>query len=212
MAALNQQEQESIDALKEWWKQYGKLVMVAAILVIGAVAGLQAWRYYQDSQALKAAESYAMLQQAVKDHDQKKVIEVAASLKDKYRSTGYAAMAALLAAQISYAGGDVAGTKAQLQWVTDFALEAELKDVARLRLARVYFDEKDYAGAIKLLDAAHGDAFAVLYLDLKGDALFAQGKLAEARTAYRVAFENIDKDSSYRNVIQIKLDSLGPDK
>ena len=51
-----------------------------------------------------------------------------------------------------------------------------------------------------------------LYADLRGDVMLAQGKSAEARAAYKMAIEKSLPNSSYRSVVQIKLDALGGDK
>ena len=45
--------------------------------------------------------------------------------------------------------------------------------------------------------------------DLRGDILLSQGKPGEARSAYQVALDRSEAGSSYRNVIQVKLDALG---
>ena len=70
-------------------------------------------------------------------------------------------------------------------------------------------DEKNYTEALKLLDATDDNAFVGLYADLKGDVLSAQGKTEEARTAYKQALDKIETKSSYRNLVQMKLDALG---
>ena len=88
-------------------------------------------------------------------------------------------------------------------------VKTTLKDVARLRLAAVLLDEKNYADALKLLEAKHPDSFDGLYADLRGDVLSAQGKIDEARSSYKLAYEKIDAQSMYRNLIQMKLDALG---
>ena len=67
------------------------------------------------------------------------------------------------------------------------AKEEEVRDVARLRLARVLLDEKNPAEALKQLETKHGESFTGLYAELKGDALIASGKPAEARAAYQRA-------------------------
>jgi len=103
---------------------------------------------------------------------------------------------------------DVPRAKTQLQWVIDHAGEAELRDVARLRLASLLLDETRYADAMKLLDAEHPGSFDGLYADLRGDVLGAQGKVDEARSAYKLAYEKTDAKSMYRNLIQMKLDAL----
>ena len=52
-------------------------------------------------------------------------------------------------------------------------------------------------------------AFDGLYADLKGDILATQNKRAEARAAYRIALEKSDPRSSYRQLVQVKLDAQG---
>jgi predicted negative regulator of RcsB-dependent stress response len=81
-----------------------------------------------------------------------------------------------------------------------------------LRLAALLLDDKNYAGALALLDAKHPESFDGLYSDLKGDVLSAQGKTDEARSSYKLAYEKFDPQSVYRNLIQMKLDALGPAK
>jgi predicted negative regulator of RcsB-dependent stress response len=121
----------------------------------------------------------------------------------------------LLAAQMNEQGlgngqgKDLALAKTQLQWVVDHASEDTLKDVARLRLAAIFLDEKNYTDALKQLEAKHADSFDGLYADLRGDVLSAQGKTDEARSSYKLAYEKIDAQSMYRNLIQMKLDALG---
>ena len=60
-----------------------------------------------------------------------------------------------------------------------------------------------------MLDAKHGDAFAGLYADLRGDAHAAAGRKDEARLAYQEALTKFDAKSQYRNYVQVKLESLG---
>ena len=102
--------------------------------------------------------------------------------------------------------------KAQLQWVIEHAKELALKQIASLRLAGILLDEKNYAGALKLLDKPFDPAFAGLSADLKGDVLTAQGKQAEARAAYQIALDKTDQKSVYRKLVQMKLDALGEGK
>ena len=47
---------------------------------------------------------------------------------------------------------------------------------------------------------------------LRGDVLAAAGKPAEARAAYQLALEKSEPNSSYRRLIEIKLDALGEAK
>jgi len=133
-------------------------------------------------------------------------------LMDKYSGTLYAARAALSAALVNEQAKAVPQAKTQLQWVLEHATQDGLKDMAHLRLASLLLDEKNYADAMKHLDATHPAAFDGLYADLKGDVLSAQGKNDEARAAYQIAYDKTDARSTYRQLIQMKLDDLGAKK
>lgn len=207
--AFDLEEQEQLETLKAWWKQYGNMVILTAAACLLTIVAFQGWRYYRHQQALAAVTLYEQLERADRASDAKKVRDIAAQITDKYAGTPYAAMASLNAARASFNAGDLAATKSHLQWVLDNAGEDEMRDVARLRLAGVLLDEKKYAEALALVDSKHVEAFSGLYADLKGDILVAQGKLAEARGAYQLAFDKSDAQSPYRTMVQAKLDALG---
>ena len=212
MAALDLQEQEQLDALKAWWNDNRNQVLGAVLVVVVAMGGWRGWQYYQYQQSTGAATLYGQVLEQVGSNDPKRVNDAAAAVMDKFSSTAYAARAALLAAQVNEQGKDLARAKTQLQWVIDHASEATLKDVARLRLAAVLLDEKNYEDALKLLDTRHPQSFDGLYADLRGDVLSAQGKADEARSSYTLAYEKFDPQSMYRNLIQMKIDTLGAAK
>ena len=48
-----------------------------------------------------------------------------------------------------------------------------------------------------------------MFADLRGDALAAAGRAADARTAYQTALAKLDPKSPYRNYVQVKHDALG---
>ena len=121
--------------------------------------------------------------------------------------------------------GDGKTAKLKLLWVAEHS-KHELRELARLRLVALLLDEKAYDEALKQLDGKVSPAFAVRFAESRGDVLSAQGKKAEAVTAYQTALsdlENADKagDESasqsqsnviYRDLLQQKIDSLGGSK
>lgn len=209
MAALDLQEQEQVDALKAWWTDNGKWVVLAAVLVLIGLGSVKGWKIYKQNQAAGAATLFAEFDRQLGSNDPKRINDAAQAVMDKYGSSAYAPRAALIAAQVSLQAGDAKDAKGRLQWVVDHSGEAQLKDVARLMLASTLLDEKDYAGALALLNAAHPESFNGLYADLKGDVLSAQGKKDEARAAYREALEKTDAKGGYHALVQVKLDALG---
>ena len=210
--AYDLQEQEQLEELKAWWKDYGRLVILGITLAALVIAGFQGWRYHRHSQSLAAVALYEQLEQAGRAGDRKKVSDIATEIAAKYASTPYAAFGALSAARMSFEGGDLPGAKARLTWVMEHARLDELRDVARLRLTGVLLDEKHFEQALKLLEAKPGESMASLYADLRGDILLAQGKGADARDAYQLALDRSEAGSPYRATLQLKLDSLGEPK
>ena len=212
MAVYDLEEQEQIDEMKAWWKQYRLVVLLVVAVAAITAAGIQGWRYHESKQGLEAGELYAQLQGAVGGNEPKKVQDIATVIADKYSRTGYAAYAALAAAKAAFDSGDTAGARARLQWAVENSRDDATRDIARLRRAGVLLDEKQYDEALKLVDTKHMESMSALYADLKGDVLVAQGKPAEARAAYQLALDKSEAKSPYRALIQIKLDALGAAK
>ena len=210
--AYDLQEQEQLEELKAWWKDYGRLVILGAVAGALAIAGFQGWRYYRHSQSLAAVALYEQLDQAERAGDRRKVRDIAGEIVARYASTPYASFAALSAARASFEAGELPEAKARLAWVVESARREELRDIARLRLAGVLLDEKNHEEALKLLEAKPGESMTGLYADLRGYILLAQGRHADARNAYQLALDRSEAGSPYRATLQLKLDALGESK
>jgi predicted negative regulator of RcsB-dependent stress response len=207
--AYDLEEQEQISQIKAWWDEHGNLVLLTVTAALLTVAAFQGWRYYSHSQSVAALGLYEQLQTAERAGEHKKVRDIAAHMVDKYGRTPYATMAALASAKAAFLTGDLAAAKAQLKWVADGARDDEVRDIARLRLAGVLLDEKNHEEALRLLDTKPVEAMTGLYADLRGDVLAAQGRNAEARSAYQLALDKSEANSPYRATVQLKLDGLG---
>jgi predicted negative regulator of RcsB-dependent stress response len=212
MAFYDLEQQEQLSALQAWWKQYGALVFIGLALGLAAVAAYQGWTWYKRDQAAKASELYASMLKSGRDGDSSQARASAATLAERHGSSGYAALAQLMSARLSFEAGDLAGARQSLQWVNEHARDADMKALARYRLAGVLLDEKQYDEALKLLEVKAEDPMANLYADLRGDVYVAKGSIAEARAAYQTALEKTEVRSPYRNLIQIKIDALGTAK
>lgn len=209
MAHYDLEEQEQLDTLKTWWKMYGNLVTGIVLAASLGVVGWQGWNWYQGGQSAQAAAVYGVLEQAVAAGDAQKIKAAAGELAEKYGSTSYAALGAMLAARQSFEAGDLKTAKTQLAWVAEHG-KHELKDLARLRLAAVYLDEKAPDEALKQLDGAHATDFDARFQELKGDVLTAQGKKTEAAAAYKAALGKLgEHQGNNRELLQQKLDNLG---
>lgn len=203
------EEQEKVEALKAWWKSHGNQVLWAVTAAAAVFAAVQGWRYYESKQGYEAAGRFAALQSEVAGNDLKKARALAGELMEQYKRTPYSAEAAIVIAKANYDANDLKSAVAQLKFAVQNAKTSQTRDLARLRLAAVQFDQRNYAEALNLLAEKHDPAFDALYQDVKGDILSAQHKGVPAKEAYRAALVALDAKSSYRNIIQVKLDALG---
>jgi predicted negative regulator of RcsB-dependent stress response len=224
--AYDLEEQEQLASLKAWWENYGNFILTLVTLVLLAFAAWNGWRWYQRNDAAQAAPLYDQLVKAAepkapadgKGADQKaaapadlaKARELAGTLMEKHHRSVYATMAALQMARLNYEAGDLAAARAQLAWVIDKSGHPEFVPVARVRLAGVLLDEKNYDEALKVLSTDVPPSFAVAVADRRGDVLLAQNKVDEARNAWRDALARADAQHPLRNLIQLKLDALPP--
>jgi len=207
--AYDLEEQEQIETLKSWWKQYGNMLTWLLIAALAAFSGWSAWNYYQRNQAAQAGQLYDEIGRAVVAKDNARVLRGAADMRDKFGRTAYAEMASLMAAKAAFDANDLNSAKTQLQWVVDNGRDEAYRALARIRLAGVLLDEKAYEEGLKLLAADVPPAFAGAAADRRGDLLMAQNKIAEARTAYQEALQKSDAKSPGRQLIQLKLDAIG---
>jgi predicted negative regulator of RcsB-dependent stress response len=206
---LDLQEQEQLDALRSFWKTYGSLITWALVAALAVYAGLNGWKWWQRDQSAKAAAMFAQLEQAAQAGDAQRSGQIFGDLKERYPRTVYAEQAGLVAARVQFERGQFDAAKASLGWVAENAGEDEYKTIARLRLAGLLLQAKDYEGALKQLDAARAPTFEALVADRRGDVLLAQGKMAEARAAYQAAWKAMDAGVEYRRLIDAKLTALG---
>jgi predicted negative regulator of RcsB-dependent stress response len=209
MAVYDLEEQDKLEDLKAWWEQWGTTITGVIIALAVGVIAVQGWRWWSMRQAEQGAVLYEAVSSAARANDPAKAKDAMAQLSAKYPGTGYAPRAGLLMAALLFDNGDKAGAKAELAAVIDKSSEDDLKQIARLRLAAILLDDKQYDEALRILDAKHDEPFEGLYADLRGDILAGAGRNDDARKAYQTAMAHLDAKSSYRSFVQIKLDTLG---
>jgi predicted negative regulator of RcsB-dependent stress response len=198
-------EEEQIEAIKNWWADNGKTVLVGAVLVLASYFGVNTYKNHVRGQGEQASAIY---QQALELVDQKGEAEQAKKaqlfnqLKTEFSSTPYAKFAALFLAKDAVEAADFAMAETELRYVQQNPVDEPMKMLATVRLAMVLNEEKKYDEALALVTGA------AQYLEVKGDILFAQGKTDEARDAYQLAKAAVQLAGTSNPVLDMKLDNL----
>ncbi|HEY0294585.1 MAG TPA: tetratricopeptide repeat protein [Bordetella sp.] len=208
------EEQEKLDAIKAWWSRYGTLALSVATVVVLAAAGWSGWRAYNGYRASQAMGYFEALEDAARGVNgpggadaTKRITAAADTLRTDYAGTAFAARGVLIAAQALADQKDADGARRQLEWLVGRKDQPALQPVARLRLAGLLLDQKQYDQALAQL-ADPPAAFAALYADRRGDILAAQGKRDDARAAWQSALSTMPAGDPLMQIVQLKLDAL----
>lgn len=209
--AEHHEEMEQVEALKRWWQENRWFVVAGVVIGVSAVGGWRGWEWWTVRQAEAASALYAELATAVSARDAAGYDAKVATLVADYARTPYAANAALLVAKAAVDAGDLAKAQRQLSWVVANARDAELKLLARVRLARVQLAAGDHAAALATLDAlGEAGAFEGQAQEVRGDVLRVLGRIEDARLAYQAALAASGERLADRDLIELKLADLGP--
>jgi predicted negative regulator of RcsB-dependent stress response len=202
------EEQERIAELKDWWEDNRWYVIGAIVAALLAFGGYRGWLYGSAQRFEDAAAMYKPVGEAVKAKDAAKVAAAAQPLIDKHPGSFYASQAALVLAKDAFEAGNLDAARKRLEWVMANGVE-EHRGLARMRLAAVLMEQKKYEEALKVLEANKDDAFVAFAADLRGDIMLAQGRLDEARSAYKLAVDKAGPRNPVKNLAETKLNALG---
>lgn len=203
-------DQEQVESIKNWWRKNGKSILLGVVIGVSAIVGWRLWSDHRATQAELAASQYEQVLAEMRSGDRAAAIERGARLVEEQRATPYAALTALALAKLKLEDNDQQGARYYLQWVIDNAETAALKDVARLRLARLLLAAGDATAALTALDGIDMAAFALPAQELKGDILVALERRDEARAAYDAAAKALPQPGGIDHErLQMKLGALG---
>ena len=206
---LDLEEQEQLENIKHFWKQYGNLITWTLILALAAFAAWNGWNWWQREQAVKASALYDEVDKAAQANNADQALRAFDDLKARHPRTVYTGQAGLLAAKVLHEQGKAEAARGALAWVAENASESAYGAIARLRLAGLLLDEKSYDEALKQLMAEMPKEFEALAADRRGDVLLAQGKKAEAQAEYEKAHKAMPATLDYRRLVEAKLTALG---
>jgi predicted negative regulator of RcsB-dependent stress response len=199
-------EDEQVEAIKKWWKVNGGAIVGGVVIGLLVIFGWQYWSSYRVNKAEQAALRYAALSRAIEANDTDQARQEGRVLIEDFSASAYATLAAFQLAKLAVQEGDNATAIGRLEWALEHSRQDGIKDIARLRLARVLLTEKRYDAAEELLNQVTGTSFTAELENLRGDLYVARNKLAEARAAYQAALGAGGGNA----MLQMKLENLPP--
>ncbi len=201
-------DSEQIEALRNWWKKNGRYVVAGIVVAALVVGGWRLWGYWQAKRASEAAGLYAAVVLAEQKNDNAAVASAAHALIGQYPDTAYGALAGLALAKAEFARQHLTDAEQALKNVMQDSPDKGLAAVAQLRLASIQIQHADAKTALATLKGTLPAAFTVTADTLRGEALSALGRNAEARAAWQRAFAASDPQSGAHQLLAMRIASL----
>ncbi|MCL1037844.1 tetratricopeptide repeat protein [Shewanella corallii] len=200
-------EEQQVDAIKQFWKDYGTSILVGAVVGLG---GLYGWNYFS-AQKVENAESASVAFQQIRNQnpDAATLAGQIANFDKAHDQKGYQALLDLMLAKQAVEAGDLTKAADALTQVIAAKPGSGLGEIATLRLARIQAQEGQIGTALSTLDTVTDAAFAAQRDELKGDFLVRQGETDKARTAYLAAKDALAAEGQMESpALQMKIDNL----
>ncbi|QDE32055.1 tetratricopeptide repeat protein [Shewanella polaris] len=197
-------EEQQVDAIKQFWKDYGASIVIGAVVGLG---GLYGWNTYSDMKVTAAEDASESFQTIVAQSTNPAALLVQAeSFATEHDSQGYQSLLELMVAKSAVEAGDLAKAEASFTKVIAAEPGSGLGMVAMIRLARIQAEQDNLGMALATLEQVTDKAFSSQREELKGDFLVRQGDLDKAKLAYQAAVDNGGALTS--PALTMKLDNL----
>lgn len=191
-------EQQDIENAKQLWHNGGKWIFALLVAAALGYLGKVIYANHLENRHLEAAAAAAQVK-----GDAAKL----ADLQQRHPDSAAAAQASMEAGAAHFSAGKYAEAAAAYQWVLDHNKADLFQAAAAQSLAAVYVQQKQYDNALKAAATPVAAAFQPVLDESRGDILAAQGKAAEAKTAYQAALDKLPENAAARDMLQDKINA-----
>ena len=208
-------DEEQLDQLKSFAKKYGS-AMISGILI--ALIAFFGWEYWQKKNLTEAQNQTAKVQKLMDEakavSGQPNALATVSEAADKIVKDDADSVQAIqtqfILAKLAYDKQDYAAAEKALKKVENSKVkDAGLLQIVKIRLADSQLAQKKYDDALKTLSTVTEPAFKATADELRGDIYVAKKDNASARKAYQSAWDNLLERKQERQLLQIKLESVG---
>ncbi|WP_109419097.1 YfgM family protein [Proteus terrae] len=198
-------ENEQVDAIKQFFKNYGLTIVLAAVIGFGGVFGWKYWQSHQTNRLQESAGAFATVSEALAKPTPENI-----ALAEKFVTDTndiYGALASLELAQIAIDANDLVNGERHLTNAVAKVKNDAFADMLNLRLARVQLALDKTDVALVSLEQVKGKAWNGMKNYIRGDVLVKKGDNAGAATAYRSALTD-ENAGAIRSLVELKLNNL----
>jgi len=201
---------EQGEIVKKWLQQNGSAIVMGLVLAFGGLFGFKQWQIWQDTKGQKSFTEFEVMNERLTAGQLDSAMDNFQILQQDYAKTPYASMAALQMARARVESKQPDLAINHYRFVMENGRPAAFRLVARERLARLLLDQGLEEEALTTIDGESVlTGYEARYAETRGDILVALGRKDEAIAAYQSALETLEEGLGDRDLLVLKLESLG---
>lgn len=201
-------EEEQLEVIKKWWKRYGTMITIIISIVLLIIAGYRYMNWHDDKIKQQASIAYENMMIAFSNQNIKSVRSYANELINDYKHTVYADVAHMTLAKIYVGKNKLGKARDELQAVVSESKMNPLRQIAKIRIARLLAAEKAYTNALNELSVVEDNAYLPVINELKGDIYSAKGQYQDAIKSYRLAIDEVRTNGMGNLFLEMKTNEL----
>ncbi len=201
-------EEEQLEVIKKWWRKYGNWVTTACSVVLLCIAGYRYWFWHESKVTQQASVVYEHMMVAFSNQDVKAVRSYANELINQHAHSVYSDAAHLILAKLYVSKEKLDAAGQELRFVATESRMPALKQIAKIRLARVLAAQKSFTNALNELTTVDDKTYLAIINELKGDIYGETGQYQEAINAYRLAIKEVKTNGMGNLFLEMKTNEL----
>lgn len=202
-------DDEQLEAVKNLFTEYAPWLVGGVVLGAALFFGFRYYQSHANERASRAAAQWGALSGALAANDKAKSRQIAEALIKEYASSPYADQAQLALARLDVDENQPDKAVAPLTTVMNGSKDTELRQIARLRLARILTDQGKFDAAMDTLAEPIPPAFAAPFHEARGDAYLAKKDVSHAVVEYQAALGAAQTAGINPALLELKIQDLG---
>ncbi len=202
-----QTEEEQIEAIKRWWKENGRSIILGLVIGVGGIGGYRYWQSSVEEQAMRASVDYEQVINLA-EAGKKEFLDKALQMEAEQGGSSYADLTAFVAAKKLVQLKEYDKAKEQLEWIIANSKQDAFIHIARIRLAKLLLQLNRANEALELVKDVKPEGFDSIYAELKADIYASLKAYTEAKAGYQLALSTLSQGDRRRATIEMKANSL----
>ena len=201
-------EEEQVEAIKGWFQKHANKIMLLLSVIFIGIAGAKYWEHHQQKINTQASSAYENMMLAATNQNEKNIAVYATQLIKDFSGTVYADVAHLTLAKQYVMQKKLPEAIKHLDAVVSHAQMSTLKQVASIRLARIYSAQNKYDKALSILKPLQTSAYKAVSSELEGDLYVAKGEYQLAAASYDLAIKEVHQRGVENLYLEMKANQV----